>query len=366
MEQRNIRPYAGQTYSIEEGADIVDELDKRTKHTDPKLNSIQLLAEAIIGLRGFTTQVINSGGNYNDLEVTADLLVFTNTNAQAILNGVKGRKEFHILNLSPTYEVRINHDSGSVSGGGHPLMLPTATGFMGVKGTARILFYENYGYFVADTWGSLYRPEYQGLAKEVLMTVNENSRAGSVEMTEYEVFRDAQSVPMSSADLNIAYPDAVRPFNVVCPQINVMYRKMNDNTGEWLAVNLSSTNTAPLYRAKRALTVQEWKNIGTTPIQLVAAPGVGKAIVVQKLVGKVIFGGQVQSNVELSVRSASTEVRQKIISIATLDSSGIFPEGGYSQGKTIVENDPLYITGKDFPGLDSSAVVYVTYTILEL
>ena len=113
----------------------------------------------------FTTQIISTGGNYNSLEVTADLLIFTNTNAQAILNGIWGKSDFHILNLSPTYEVRINHNSGSVTGGGQPIMLPTASGNMGVKGTARILKTATYGYFVADTWGSKYRPEFTGLTE---------------------------------------------------------------------------------------------------------------------------------------------------------------------------------------------------------
>lgn len=195
-----------------------------------------------LGFGEFTHQVIEIGGNYNDLEVTADLLVFTNENAQAILNGIKGRKDFHILNLSTTYEVRVNHNSGSVSGDGLPIKLPTATGFMGVKGTARILYYENYGYFVADTWGSLYRPEYQGLTKEMLMTVDENSRASSIEMTEYEVFRDAQSTPMTEVELNTFYPEAKRPFNVVCTQIGLVYKKINNTTNKWVSISITNVS----------------------------------------------------------------------------------------------------------------------------
>ena len=181
----------------------------------------------------FTTQEILSGGNYNNLEVTADLLVFKNENAQAILNGVWGKKDFHILNLSNTYEVKINHNSTSVTGNGQPIKLPTASGNMGIKGTARILQTAGYGYFVADTWGSLYRPEYKDLTKTVVQTVDEFSKAGSMETTEFMVFRDAQSVAMSKADLNTAYPLAKRPFQVVCNVIKTMYLKVDDNNNDW-------------------------------------------------------------------------------------------------------------------------------------
>lgn len=191
-------------------------------------------------LTNFTTQEILSGGNYNNLEVTADLLVFKNENAQAILNGVWGKKDFHILNLSNTYEVKINHNSASVTGNGQPIKLPTASGNMGIKGTARILQTEGYGYFVADTWGSLYRPEYKGLTKKVVQTVDESSNAGSMETTEFMVFRDAQTERMSKSELNTAYPDAKRPFQVVCNQLNLIYMKTDDNGNTWKSINLTS------------------------------------------------------------------------------------------------------------------------------
>lgn len=194
----------------------------------------------MLGLENFTTQIISSGGNYNNLEVTASLLVFTNTNAQAILNGVWGKKEFHILNLSPTYEVRINHDSLSVTDPLRRIKLPTNGGSVGVKGTARVLFTESYGYFVSDTWGSLYRPEFKGLTETKIMTVNEDSNADSIGMTEFMVFRDAQSTAMTKAQLNTAYPDALRPFQVVCKVINTTYALMDDDTKDWNSINMTT------------------------------------------------------------------------------------------------------------------------------
>lgn len=188
----------------------------------------------------FTTQEILSGGNYNDLEVTADLLVFKNENAQAVINGIRGRKEFHILNLSSTYEVKINHNSSSVSGDGEPIMLPTTEGSMGIKGTARMLHTDGYGYFVADTWGSRYRPEFKGLTEDEVVVVDENSKSKTKKIIELRVFRDAQSTAMTKGELNAEYPNAVRGFEVICRQIGKTYMKIDNSSHDWVSINITA------------------------------------------------------------------------------------------------------------------------------
>lgn len=191
------------------------------------------------GRTDFTTQEITSGGNYNDLEVTADLLVFTNENAQAILNGVWGKKEFHILNRSEQYEVRINHDSSSVVDPLRRIKLPTNGGSVGVKGTARVLFTESYGYFVSDTWGSTYRPEFKDIIGTQVMVVNDEHVASTVETTDIFEFRDSQNTPMTAADLNAAYPDSLRPLQVVCNLLGVIYMKNKNSPSEWYSVQMT-------------------------------------------------------------------------------------------------------------------------------
>lgn len=198
-------------------------------------------AKEMLGLNDFTHQIISTGGNYNNLEITADLVIFTNENAQAVINGIRGKKDFHLLNLSTNYEVKINHNSMSVSGLAKPIKLPTANGSVGVKGTARILYAnDDYGYFISDTWGSRYRPEFPNLIEEEIATVNEFSIAGTMKKTEYEVFRDAQTTTMTKAQLNIAYPNASRPFNVICPNINLIYKKINNDTNEWISIPMTA------------------------------------------------------------------------------------------------------------------------------
>lgn len=192
------------------------------------------------GTFDFTTQTIDSGGNYNDLEVTADLLVFTNENAQAVINGVWGRKEFHILNLSETYEVRINHESGLVTGDGVPIKLPTSNGSVGIKGTARVLFTEDYGYFVADTWGSTYRPEFTGITEDEVVVVDSFSNAKTVKKIEIKRYEPSRIVDFTLAELN-ASPYLEMPIGteIICESLGSAgfsrtFEKISGNAWEFI------------------------------------------------------------------------------------------------------------------------------------
>jgi len=189
-----------------------------------------------------TIQNITSGGNYNALEVTGDFLVFTNENAQAIINGVYGKSQFKIINLSTTYEVKINDKSPSITGLGKQINLPTASGSVGVRGSAEIIQIDTNNFYVSDVWGSKYRPEFKGLTETELMTVDQNANGGTLKTTEFIVFRDAQSVAMTKADLNAAYPLAKRPFDVVCNQLNLVYRKTDDSANNWKSINLTTVS----------------------------------------------------------------------------------------------------------------------------
>lgn len=189
-----------------------------------------------------TIQTIVSGGNYNALEVTGDFLVFTNENAQAIINGVYGKSQFKIINLSLTYEVRINDKSPSITGLGKQINLPTASGSVGVRGSAEIIQIDTNNFYVSDVWGSKYRPEFKGLTETELMTVDQNANGGTLKTTEFIVFRDAQSVAMTKADLNAAYPLAKRPFDVICNQLNLVYRKTDDSANNWKSINLTTVS----------------------------------------------------------------------------------------------------------------------------
>src|SRR5690554_8154179 len=82
MRQQDIRPYGGRQYSVEEGAKIIEELDRRTKSGDEEYNSMQVLGErvkvaegkadaAVSGYRGAISieDVLTEDGIYTPTEV---------------------------------------------------------------------------------------------------------------------------------------------------------------------------------------------------------------------------------------------------------------------------------------------------------
>ena len=225
---------------LDQPNELIGDLDGL--QTDDRSNLVAAINEVLDGNGGgsfdpdFTTQIIDSGGNYNNLEVTADLLVFTNENAQAILNGIWGRKEFHILNLSSQYEIMINHDSSSVSGNGQPIMLPTNSGTAGIKGTARVLQTDSYGYFVADTWGSKYRPEFSEVTEDKVMLVGADHRAKAEDIIQLKFYKTNQATAMDSTELENEYPNSIQGTEVICTPINKKYEKI-DNLGNWVEID---------------------------------------------------------------------------------------------------------------------------------
>lgn len=309
----------------------------------------------------FSTQIITSGGNYNNLEVTADLLVFTNENAQAVLNGVWGKKEFHILNLSENYEVRINHDSGLVEEGAYPIKLPTNNGSVGIKGTARVLYTESYGYFVADTWGSKYRPEFQEIDKTVITTVDENQRAGTMEMTEYEVFRDAQTVPMSNNDLNTAYPLAERPFNVVCPQLGLIYKKVNNSPSEWLGVPMGGSNdTVNILTASKILSPSEIATWGSSPISVIT--DVSNSEFVEIISATAVLGNFTPPKSSLNFNiGCITGGALRICSKTSPAPESIIPIAAYSASAENKVGEAIVAWGNDGADIDYLITLHIVY-----
>lgn len=87
MEQRNIRPYNGQRYSIEEGSEIIDELNQRTKHDDQEYNSMQSLGEKV---KSHAQQIQGIASGYRGTIAIADTPtedgIYTPTEAGTYVN----------------------------------------------------------------------------------------------------------------------------------------------------------------------------------------------------------------------------------------------------------------------------------------
>ena len=179
-------------------------------------------------------QIVDSGGNYNNLELTGNVIQFTNTNAQAIVNGLNfnAYKRVTLINNSD-FDVRLNAESAN-SDENKRIKLPTGLTQIGIQGTTKLVYVDSIERWqIVDSFASKYRPEHRGLDEFEVEVVGPGAISETREIIELIVFRDAQSTDMTEANLNTAYPNANRGFHVICNQINKTYIKEDDNTNEW-------------------------------------------------------------------------------------------------------------------------------------
>ena len=176
-------------------------------------------------------QIIASGGNYNNLEINAEIIQFTNTNAQAIVNGFsfEAYKRITLINNSD-FDVRLNAEDTN-SDENKRIKLPTGLTNMGIQGTTELVYVDSIERWqIVDSFASKYRPEHRGLDEFQVEVVGPNAISETREIIELIVFRDAQSTDLTLADLESLYPDQRRGFHVICPLINKTYIKENENT----------------------------------------------------------------------------------------------------------------------------------------
>jgi len=195
--------------------------------------------------RSLQEQIINSGGNYNGIEVTAGTLIFTNENAQAIVNGFKGGfPEITLINRSASFLTRINSNSSSVDADAIPIDLPNGMAQIGVRGTVKFKLSPSLDkYEMVNAFGIPYAPEHLGITETQVIVVNPDGSTEVMELEEMEVYRNAQTTPMSKAELNTDYADVPQGFMVNCVEINTIYKKAdNSATGEWESITTKSVS----------------------------------------------------------------------------------------------------------------------------
>jgi hypothetical protein len=179
-------------------------------------------------------QIVDSGGNYNNLELTGNVIQFTNTNAQAIVNGFNfnAYKRVTLINNSD-FDVRLNAEDTN-SDENKRIKLPTGLTQIGIQGTTELVYVDSIERWqIVDAFASKYRPEHRGLDEFQVEVAGPQAVSETREIIELIVFRDAQSTDMTEANLNTAYPNANRGFHVICKQIDKTYIKEDENTNEW-------------------------------------------------------------------------------------------------------------------------------------
>ena len=197
-------------------------------NSEPTLSNINdwLLIGRIID-----EQIIASGGNYNNLEINAEIIQFTNTNAQAIVNGFsfEAYKRITLINNSD-FDVRLNAEDTN-SDENKRIKLPTGLTNMGIQGTTELVYVDSIERWqIVDAFASKYRPEHRGLDEFQVEVVGPQAVSETREIIDLIVFRDTQATDMTRTELDLAYPDADKGFHVVCNQIAKTYILDNINS----------------------------------------------------------------------------------------------------------------------------------------
>jgi|GEM_PF-4019892 hypothetical protein len=193
-----------------------------------------------IGL-GLIEQIIDSGGNYNNLELTGNVIQFTNTNAQAIVNGFsfEAYKRITLINNSD-FDVRLNAEDTN-SDENKRIKLPTGLTNMGIQGTTELVYVDSIERWqIVDSFASKYRPEHRGLDEFEVEVVGPGAISETREIIELMVFKPSVNSDLSKADLNNDYSDEENGFQVVCPLLNKIYIKFDKTNGVWHSIDTTT------------------------------------------------------------------------------------------------------------------------------
>ena len=186
-------------------------------------------------------QTISTGGNYNNLVLTGNVIQFTNTNAQAIINGFDFSvyKRITLINNSD-FDVRLNAEDTN-SDENKRIKLPTGLTQIGIQGTTELVYVDSIERWqIVDSFASKYRPEHRGLDEFQVEVVGPDAVSETREIIELMVFKPAVDSDLSEADLNNDYSDEENGFQVICPLLNKIYIKVDKTNGVWHSIDTTT------------------------------------------------------------------------------------------------------------------------------
>jgi len=174
---------------------------------------------------------ITTGGAKNNLANTSSHLIFTNTNAQAIVSGFQftNFKKLTIIN-NGSFEIRINSLDVN-SDLDKQVQLTTDYVLIGIGGNAKFIYNDTINKWqIIGVFASKYLPEFiEPLAQDRVVAVNSQGISEALETTELLLFRPSAVSDLSKSDLDGFYPpsDTIEGLMVVCENINKIYIKVS-------------------------------------------------------------------------------------------------------------------------------------------
>ena len=277
MEQQNIREYNGVTFTIEEAAAWLLELDRRTKSSQNGRNSIDELASAIfnkvdkVNGKGLSTndftdllnaslelykstlseKTINSGGSYHNINCDCGTIRFTHTNVQAVvtgfvapvINGLENNKAGKLLFIKNdgTKTIRFEGENAN-SQEVNRLLLPQNIAAMEIKPGGHTIWKYTpklQRYEVANEWGSGLMPSLidDNAEGDSGVGVTPEGFLKRIEFRDLFDFNDTRTTAYAnSTEVNNDFVTKKKGEFVYVSQVDQLLMKRDNAPGNWLSI----------------------------------------------------------------------------------------------------------------------------------
>jgi hypothetical protein len=283
MEQQNIREYNGQTFTIEEAAAWLLELNRRTKSSQNGRNSIDELASGLFNkvdkIEGkglskhdftdflksivqlyqatLTEDSIGSGGSHHNINCNCGTIRFVHENAQAVvtgfvaptINGLANNKAGKLLFIKNdgTQSIRFESDNNN-SLVSNRLILPGQLDAMEIKPGGHTIWKYSPSlqrWEVANEWGSGLMPSLidEESQEDAAVLVTPLGFLKRTPLKDLTTFNDTKSVDYAnSTEINADYPDKAKGEFVFVSQTNQFLIKKDNAPGNWGAIPINTLN----------------------------------------------------------------------------------------------------------------------------
>ena len=194
--------------------------------------------------------IVSAGGALNNLATPTEILRFTNQTTPVIISGLVAPVGFKsvILFNDTLQAMNILHQSISSSAGNKLSNNNDQDLIIQKKGFAKYVYSDSLtAWVLSDLWASDYCPTMVGASKRAVSVTTDGYMAAD-DILEIKTYLDGQTTNLTTAQLNILYPDYQKGQEVICQNITagaVIYQKVDDGTDEWVAMAVTKASVDP-------------------------------------------------------------------------------------------------------------------------
>lgn len=199
------------------------------------------LADAYVPTPGET--IVTTTGILNNQATPSGTIRFTGAAAVSLsgLDGGKDGKDMLLINAT-AFDLTLMHQNAGSLDGNRLIIQGSDNVYIRPGGACRLRYSSSQSAWqMSDLWGSEYFPTLKGTTTRT-MVVTPGGYAQAEENVELNTILLNQTLDMSKADLNTAYPNHVRGQRILCPNLTnggKVYEKIDDSTHDWISTAIS-------------------------------------------------------------------------------------------------------------------------------